>query len=312
MADVRAVVVDPASPGRLGIARVPERVPAPHEAIVRVQAFSLNRGEVKRAQTADAGWRPGWDLAGEIERPAADGSGPRKGARVVGILPEGAWAERVAVPSYSLAELPDGVTTSLAATLPVAGLTALYAISKRGALTGRRVLITGTTGGVGDFAVQLARASGAHVTALVRRADQVTFARDAGAHEVVAGDEIPGAPKHDLIVDSVGGPTLASAFGALQRGGVCVTFGTSASDVVTFSPRTLFGIGRASLYGLTLFNELAIEPASIGLRRLLDLMSAGALSPRLSVERPWRDIGSVADDLMHRRFAGKAVLTVEA
>jgi NADPH:quinone reductase-like Zn-dependent oxidoreductase len=310
MADVRAVVVDPASPGRLGIARVPERAAAPNEAIVRVHAFSLNRGEVKRMQSAPAGWRPGWDLAGEIERPAADGSSPREGARVVGILAEGSWAERTAVPSHALAELPDGVSTSLAAALPVAGLTALHAISRRGALTGRRVLITGATGGVGDFAVQLARASGAHVTALVRRDDQAGFVRDLGAHDVVVGDEIPGSPKQDLIVDSVGGRTLTSAFGALQRDGVCVTFGTSAADDVTFSPRTLFGIGRASLYGLTLFNELPIEPASIGLRRLLDLVSAGSLSPRISVERPWAHVGAVADDLLHRRFSGKAVLTI--
>src|SRR6266849_4111059 len=138
----RAVVVDPEAPGRLVIRPVAEPVPDRSEAVVRVRAFSLNRGEVRRSGMAVAGWRPGWDLAGEVERAAADGSGPRVAARVVGLLPEGAWAERVTVPAHALAELPDKVTFSQAATLPVAGLTALHALEKRGLLLGRRVLVT--------------------------------------------------------------------------------------------------------------------------------------------------------------------------
>ena len=157
-----AVVVDPDAPGRLVLKPVPEPSPDRSEAIVRVCAISLNRGEVRRSTMAAAGWRPGWDLAGVIERAAADGTGPTVGERVVGFLPEGAWAQRVAVPKNALAELPEKVTFSQAATFPVAGLTALLALGKGGPLLGKRVLITGATGGVGDFAVQLARPSGAH------------------------------------------------------------------------------------------------------------------------------------------------------
>ena len=240
MADNRAVVVDPAAPGRLVIQSVPAPVPDRGEAIVRVRAISLNRGEVRRSTMADAGWRPGWDLAGHVEKAAADGSGPKVGARVVGLLPEGAWAERVVVPTHALAELPDKVTFSQAATFPVAGLTALHALAKGGLLLGRRVLVTGATGGVGDFAVQLARLAGAHVTASARRADQVPALRQLGAHEVAVGDEIPASPKFDLIVESVGGKTLGTALAALQRAGVCVTLGVSASAEVTFDARDLF------------------------------------------------------------------------
>src|SRR5437016_9598303 len=232
-----AVVVDPDAPGRLVIRPVPEPTADRGEALVRVHAISLNRGEVRRSAMAAAGWRPGWDLAGEVERAAADGSGPRVGARVVGFLPEGAWAQRVVVPKNALAELPDKVTFSQAATFPVAGLTALHALGKGGLLLGRRVLVTGATGGVGDFAVQLARLAGAHVSASARRADQAPALRQWGAHEVVVGDEIPAAPKYDLIIESVGGRTLGTALGALARGGLCVTLGVSASAEVTFDTR---------------------------------------------------------------------------
>jgi NADPH2:quinone reductase len=307
----RAVVVDPEAPGRLAIRPVPDPVPDRGEAIVRLNALSLNRGEVRRAGMAAAGWRPGWDLAGTVERVAADGSGPRAGTRVVGMLSEGAWAERVAVPTHALADLPDKVTFAQAATFPVAGLTALYALAKRGPLLARRVLVTGATGGVGDFAVQLARLGGAHVTAGVRRAEQAAMVRQAGAHEVSVGEEIPPAPKYDLVIESVGGRTLGTALAALERGGVCVTLGVSASAEVTFDTRMFFVSGRTTLYGFYLFVELGNEPAGQGLRRIADLVAAGQVSPRISLERPWTEIGQVAQDLMARRFPGKAVLTLD-
>jgi NADPH:quinone reductase-like Zn-dependent oxidoreductase len=306
-----AVVVDPDAPGRLVIRSVPGPAPDRGEAIVRVSALSLNRGEVRRSGMATAGWRPGWDLAGVVERAAADGGGPSVGARVVGFLPEGAWAQRVAVPKNALAELPDKVTFSQAATFPVAGLTALLALGKGGPLLGKRVLVTGATGGVGDFAVQLARLAGAHVTASVRRADQTASVRQLGAHEVVVGDEIPREPKYDLIVESVGGKTLGTALAALQRSGVCVTLGVSASAEVTFDAREFFVTGRTTLYGFYLFTEFGSEPASVGLRRLADLVAAGQLSPHISLERPWKEIGQVAQDLMARRYQGKAVLVLD-
>jgi NADPH:quinone reductase len=306
-----AVVVDPEAPGRLVTREVPEPAPDRGEAVVRVRAISLNRGEVRRAGMAAGGWRPGWDLAGEIEGAAADGSGPRAGTRVVGLLPEGAWAQRVAVPTHALATLPESVTLSQAATFPVAGLTALYALAKGGALVGRRVLVTGATGGVGDFAVQLARLAGAHVTAAARRSEQAPALRRLGAHEVTVGDQIPSSPKYDLILDSVGGRTLGTALTALERGGTCVNFGVSAGAEVSFDVRTFFVGGRATLYGFYLFQELGLEPASVGLRRLADLVSAGQLTPHISVERSWKEIGQVAQDLMERRFPGKAVLTVD-
>jgi NADPH:quinone reductase-like Zn-dependent oxidoreductase len=217
----------------------------------------------------------------------------------------------VAVPTHALAVLPDKVTFSQAATFPVAGLTALYALAKRGQILARRVLVTGATGGVGDFAVQLARLGGAHVTANVRRADQSALVRQLGAHDIVVGEEIPASPKYDLVVDSVGGRTLGTALAALERGGMAVSLGVSAAAEVTFDTRTFFVSGRTTLYGFYLFVELGNHPAGEGLRRLGELVASGQIAPHVSLERPWTEIGQVAQDLMARRFPGKAVLTLE-
>src|SRR6185436_5027835 len=141
-------------------------------------------------------------------------------------------------------------------------------------------------GGVGDFAVQLARLGGAHVTAAVRRADQSAAVRQLGAHEVTVGDDIPATPRYDLVIESVGGKTLGTALAALQRGGVCVTLGVSASADVTFDTRAFFVTGRSTLYGFYLFTELGNDPAGVGLKRLADLVAAGQLAPHVSVERP--------------------------
>ena len=310
----QAVVVDQKAPGKLIIQDIAMPQTLPSEALVRVSAISLNRGETRRSIQAEDGWRPGWDLAGVVEQAASDGSGPPTGGRVVGFLPEGAWAQYVAVPTHALASLPDVVTFAQAATLPVAGLTALYALAKRGELLGRRVLVTGATGGVGDFAIQLARLSGAHVIASVRRADQVLEVQQAGADEVVIGSntaDFTANGPYDLVIESLGGTALASSLGSLAKDGVCVSLGISAANESTFDVRKFFTTGRTSLYGFILFDELHTESAAVGLARLTGLIAASKLAPRISVEAPWTQIADVAGQLLDRTFPGKAVLHVD-
>ena len=160
-ASTNAVVVDPTAAGRLVIRQVPTPQVYPSQLLVRVKAISLNRGEVRMSQNAAAGHRPGWDFAGVVERSAANGAGPAVGARVVGMLRAGSWAQLIAAPTDAVAELPANVTFAQAATLPVAGLTALHSLHKGGLLLNKSVLITGPTGGTGDFACQFARLGGA-------------------------------------------------------------------------------------------------------------------------------------------------------
>jgi NADPH2:quinone reductase len=310
---IRAVVVDPEAQNRLALARVEGPEPAPSEALVRVATISLNRGEVRRAGTSEPGTRPGWDLAGTVERPAADGSGPGEGTRVVGFLPSGAWAELVAVPTNALAELPEGISFEEAATLPVAGLTALYALDKGGGLLGRDVLVTGASGGAGLFALQLARMSGATVVALVRRREHEELVRDAGAHEAVvneSGAAAAGGGPYHLILESVGGEVLGNALSMLAPEGTCVSFGTSSGAEVTFDARNLYLSGGAKLYGFILFHEVIAQPASRGLARLVKLVDERRLKPRIEVEAPWTEVGEVAARLIDRGYTGKAVLRI--
>ena len=313
MSKIRAILVDPDAPARLSLGEKEEPTPAPGEALVRVAAISLNRGEVRRAQSAEAGFNPGWDLAGTVEKPAEDGTGPPEGARVVGLMNPGAWAQLVAVPTNALAELPQGVSFEDASTLPVAGLTALYTLEEGGNLLGRSVLVTGASGGAGQFALQLARDAGARVVALVRRDEHEALARDAGAHEVAVGERGAAAEEYgpfDVILDSVGGAVLGDILGMLATGGTCVSFGTSAGNEVTFDARAFYLTGGARLRGFILFHEVRARPASDGLARLLKLVADSRLKANISVREPWTEVGEVAQRLLDRGYTGKAVLRV--
>lgn len=312
---VRAVIVDPAAPGRLAIKPVELRAPDRDEVAVRVTAISLNRGETRRAvQQAEAGWRPGWDFAGVVETAAPDGSGPEAGTRVVGILPSGAWAERVNCRSHAVAALPDAVSDAEASTLPVAGLTALHALRQGGLLLGRKVLVDGATGGVGHLACQLALAAGAVVWGHARREDQRAQVAAWCGGRVIVGRDL-GAAKGEgpywLILDSLGGSALSAAMGMLAPNGTCVTFGVSEAGSANVESRSFFGTGGARLYGLTLFHELmSVERGGVGLALLAAEIAAGRLKPQIAVEAGWNEVGAIAQRLIDRDFTGKAVLHI--
>ncbi len=316
MSENRGVIVDSAEPGRLLLGALPVPASLPSEASIRVRAISLNRGEVRMSRSPRPGWRPGWDFAGEVEQAAADGTGPAAGARVVGMLRSGAWAERIAAPTNQLAELPESVTFAQGAALPVAGLTAMHALMKGGFLLEKRVFVTGATGGVGDFALQLARLAGAIPVAHVRRSEQEAQVREAGAEHVVIGDRLTGAERfgpYSLALDSVGGEVLTDLLALVEEGSKVVLFGTSGGGEVTFNASKFYGTGMTTLYGFFLFDELrTVEAASVGLKRLAGLVAQGRLTPRISLEADWTDVDRIARELMDRTYPGKAVLTVHS
>ncbi len=307
-----ALTAAPGSPGNVELREVPDPEPGSSQALVRVSAVSLNRGETRRLGEMDAGAVTGWDLAGVIERSAADGSGPPPGSRVVGLVERGAWAQLAAVETIQLAELPAGVTDAQAATLPVAGLTALNAIDIIGPAVARRVLVTGASGGVGRFAVQLAARGGAHVTAVSASPQRARGLRELGADEVIHDLSAEG-PVFDGIVEGVGGESLSAAIQRVAPFGRIVSFASSDTSPVQFPARSLFARAPgASLHGFYVFGVLERErTASRDLARLAQLVAAGRLDCSIDHEGSWREAAQAIEALLDRRIGGKAVLLVD-
>ncbi|HSP14555.1 MAG TPA: zinc-binding dehydrogenase [Thermoanaerobaculia bacterium] len=298
--------------GALRLVDVPVPEPGTDELLVRVQATSLNRGEARTVARAAEGTVPGWDVAGTVERAARNGKGAPKGARVSAFVSGGAWAEFVCIPAAQAAIVPDAVDLEVAATLPIAGLTVLRAFEIAGSILGRSLLVTGGSGGVGQIAIQLGTSAGAVVTAISSRDSQRDALRKLGAHDVVPTIDAAKGP-FDLILESVGGASLATAIDRVARGGVIVTIGNSSEEETTFNARTLYAKGGATIYGLLIFEEVGSRRVRADhLERLFALVEAGKLTPPIQVRKSWMELPSVLAGLERGAYAGKAVLTFDS
>jgi NADPH:quinone reductase-like Zn-dependent oxidoreductase len=305
---MRGWITDPGSEGGLRLAEdLPEPQPAPNEAVIAVKAYSINRGELGLITRRPDGFRPGQDVAGVVVQQAVDG-GPAVGTRVGGIVDWHGWAERVAVPMNFLAPLPDNVSFEQAATLPVAGLTALRALRLGGSIVGRRVLITGATGGVGQFAIQIALAAGAHVTAIVSSEGRFDEARQLGAHEVMTTLEGADVAPFHLVLEGVGGANLAQDLHNVAPGALIVLYSGAGG------PSTI-GLGDfqrkpgVRITGIALDNP---PDAPIGdeLGEMASMIAAGSLKPLIGLNLDWLQTREVIAAMAARQVRGKAVLSI--
>jgi NADPH:quinone reductase-like Zn-dependent oxidoreductase len=299
---MQAVISTPNGPSAIDFRDVPVPEPAPGEALIAVRAFAVNRGELRLLQARDQ-WIPGQDIAGVVERAAADGSGPPAGTRVAGLADWHGWAEYAALPTRRIAALPDAVSFSAAASLPMAGTTALNALRHGGPLLGKRVLITGGAGGVGSFAVQLADLSGARVTAVARR-DEARL-RERGAAEVLG--EAGGGP-YDVILESAGGASLAAALEAVAFNGAVVLVGNSSGEDAPLNFGRLVAHGEARVQ--TFLSSLYEATAGADIATLAELVASGRLVADVGMEADWKDLPAALDALRDRQVSGKVVLTV--
>ena len=288
---------------------VAEPQAADHEAIVEVRAFSLNRGELALLAMRSEGWRPGQDIAGIVVKRAADGSGPDAGTRIVGFAEQGGWAQRVALPADRLAVLPEPVSFAQAATLPMAGHTALRILRFGDVLLGKRILITGAAGGVGRFAVQLAARAGAEVTGVVGRSERAKGLRELGASEVITQiDQAQGL--FDVILESVGGASLTKAFHLVTPHGTIVVFGNSSGEDTPFNLFHLFGHEGMRLQAFFSYNPGMITTLSADLTFLVTLVATGKLTAPIGLETSWHELIPALTALHDRQIEGKAIFHV--
>ncbi|MCD0448901.1 zinc-binding dehydrogenase [Actinocorallia sp. API 0066] len=293
------VVVD----GRIAVGDVGEAAPREGEVLVEVRHVSVNYGEARFAAAFGEGVVVGFDAAGVVLKSGP--GGPPEGARVVA-FGAGAWAERAVFAADAVAVVPEGLTLADAAALPMVGLTALRVLRGFGALLGRRVLVTGASGGLGRVAVQLARRAGAHVVAAVRTEAAGRGLAELGAHEVVVGlDGV--APVH-AVIESVGGPLLVQAWGLLLPGGSLRSVGWASGEPATFPVNGFFAHGDART--LASFGDTSAPGADLAY--LAELAARGDLDPGVTYRADWTEAADVAAALLARRITGKAVLDLPA
>ncbi|WP_372444728.1 NADP-dependent oxidoreductase [Crossiella equi] len=269
--------------------------PGGGEVLVRTVASSVNPVDDKTREGVFPGIALpatlGWDLAGIV----VGGVGFEVGQRVVAMSHQlssgvGTWAEVVALPARAVAPAPSSVSLLDAATLPLAGLTAWQTLDWLGVAAGERVLVAGGAGAVGALAVQLARARGAVVDALVSRAGHVELVRGFGA-EVVA-TEAGGLRRYDAVFDTFG----AFATEAVVDGGRYASVASQARPVPDLSHRGV----------RTTVNQ--VREDGDALRRLAALVDDGLLRTRVDSVYGVQDVRAAHERFRRGRLDGKVVL----
>lgn len=297
---------------------VPNPDAKPGEVLVRVHAASVNGGELLgragkvRLVTGLTGRgfpkRTGIDFAGEVVDPGSSDSGLAAGDRVWGLLPRsfGSAAEFVAVPPRQLAPAPSGLDLVQAAALPAVGTTAITALRDKARLTaGERLLVRGSCGG-GSVAVQLAKAYGAHVTALAG-AKNLDFVRGLGADEAV--DHATTGPadlgRFDVVLDTVG-TALPAYRRLLAPGGRMVAIAFDAENLAAslsyLLVSTVFGPRRVRF-----FSE---NPRRALIAELTRLTESGAIRPVVDTVYPLADIAAAHRSLERGGVRGKHVIRI--
>ncbi|BCG82186.1 zinc-binding dehydrogenase [Mesorhizobium sp. 113-3-3] len=281
--------------------------PGPGEVAIQVEAIALNRGECRSAVQGEfpEGIVPGWDTAGIISNIGTGAEAPPVGTRVVARGLSGGWAECRIVHAGDIAIVPDEVDLGDAAALATAATSALAVLTRSGPILGRSVLITGASGSVGRFAVQLARMGGAKVIAVTRREADVDALVELGAHEVLT--DLDSASGADLIIETLGGAPLVQAVGLLNPGGILQSVGWSSGQNATFTDFAHLRKNGGAIQGF------AIGEYRVGalLTQLIRLVQSGALKTSIQMRQPWEELPAAVAAVLRPGFHGKAVLNLK-
>ncbi|RVW01112.1 NADPH:quinone oxidoreductase family protein [Rhodococcus xishaensis] len=262
---------------------------------------------------------PGTEVAGVVMS-APEGSGFEQGQRVLAVSSLGGYAERVAVHPAVVLPIPDDLSFEEAASLIINYQTMEFALGRRANLRrGETVVVLGAAGGVGTSTIQLAKAHGARVIAVVRRDGADDFLREIGADDVVrltegwAGRvrELTGGRGADVVVDPVGGDAFDDAVRTLAAEGRLVVIGFAGGDIPSVKlNRVLFR--NISIVGAAWGEFLPHDPSALAKTHaaLLEHVSAG-LRPVVKARYPLASAAQALADLEAGRVLGKAVLVQE-
>ncbi|MEP7053870.1 MAG: NADP-dependent oxidoreductase [Actinomycetota bacterium] len=292
----------------LSLQDVPRPEPLPTEVLVRVHAAGVNPADAKvRAGLWPVLGQPpfilGWDVSGVVEQ-VVGVTRFKPGDEVYGmpLFPRAAsaYAEYVAAPARQFARKPANLDHTQAAAVPLAGLTALQALVDAGELKqGQRVLIHAAGGGVGHFAVQIAKALGAYVIGTAST-DKRDFVSSLGADEVIdyrSADFEHSVSDIDVVLDTVGNGYGERSLRVLRHGGVLVT-------IVGVGDKELEGHAQAAGRRLA---PIMVEPDGAGLERLSGWIEAGLVTPHVQAVYPLQD-AAAAHKAIAGGVAGKLVL----
>ncbi|BCP54240.1 oxidoreductase [Kaistia sp. 32K] len=277
--------------------------------LVEVEAFSLNRPDFLWLAAPNSQWRVGIDFVGKVVEPPRDGAGPAVGDRVMVHAPQGGGGAEFAIARPELSVVvPPGVGSAVAAALPLAGLVALRLVREARIKAGQRVLITGATGGVGHFAVELALNAGASVTALARSGEKTELLEQRGAKVIhtLDGELEP----FDIILESIGGPVLTKALSKLVRKGLVLWFGAASGQPVQIDFFSFFPDRSSFTLKHFVYNEVEGD-LSADLHELLELVATGVLNPHVSRIEDWSQTAEILKAIQQGTLAGKAVLTLK-
>lgn len=280
-------------------------VPKDNEVLVKVRAASINPLDWRMKSK-----RPGVDVAGEVEAVGKSVTQFKPGDAVFG-MGKGTFAEYACASDSNLARKPESVIFEQAAAVPIAGLTALQGLRDIGQLqAGQKVLINGAAGGVGTFAVQIAKAMGAHVTGVcsMRNLDQTLALGADRVIDYTRNDFTTDEARYDLLLDNVGNRTLSDFRRVLTPRGRCALAGAPKELWAVFTR-----IAKAFAWSPFLRQKLVFFIAKLkgkDLTTLCDMMTAGKVTPMIDRCYPLTELGDAIAYVEDGHARAKVVIVV--
>ena len=320
------------SPDNVRVEDVPIPEPGPGEVRIRVRAASLNpadtymlRGWPYMMRVQSGLQRPkniglGLDFAGVVDRVGDTTTDLLPGDAVFGEMTKPflgltrAFAEYLCVPADQLVRMPPSLSFEEAASMPIAGCTAMFAVRKYGALcSGQRVLINGAGGGIGVHALQLAKHAGADVTA-VCSAEKATMVRELGADRVIdyrREDFTEDEARYDVIIDLASSRSLKHCRRVLATNGHFVWVGSVASSPLLGPLRPAAGVMLTSLFARgQRWSCVAGNATAVALSSLADLFAKGAFRPVIGRRYPLEEVVDAIRYVEKGHASGKVVISI--